>query len=82
MKSKNIIISALVALGLTGAVASSIAAEEKEEKPSVDIQAKVTDTIKAAYPDADITAITKTKRMASKSSAWISPPRGSRSKPL
>jgi hypothetical protein len=53
MKVKNILL-ALASLGLFGSVLPSVTAAEKE-KPSADVEARVTQTIKANFPEVVIT---------------------------
>jgi hypothetical protein len=57
MKLKNIML-ALAGLGLAGAVLPSALAAEKE-RPSAEVEAKVTQVIKAAYPEAVIGEMAK-----------------------
>ncbi len=57
MKVQNIL-CALASLGLLGAVLPSVSAAEKE-KPSPEVEARVTQTIKDKFPDAVITKMGK-----------------------
>jgi hypothetical protein len=57
MKLQNILCT-LTSVGLMGAVLPSAWAADKE-KPSTDVEARVTQVIKAAYPDVTITGMAK-----------------------
>ncbi len=57
MKQKNII-TVLVSLGLAGPVLTGASAADKE-KPSADVEAKVTQVLKATFPEVVITSMAK-----------------------